>query len=115
MSLNIKHILKIYEGEIFIIVTLILVVLSLYFAISIAINASEGPNLRIERMQDGGLVSESSAQLGLLVGSKNGSKYHHPWCSGGKRIKEVNKLWFDSVEDAKRAGYAPAKNCKGLE
>lgn len=61
---------------------------------------------------------ETSLQLsdkGLLVASKNGSKYHYPWCSGGKSISEKNKVWFDSVEDARKAGYTPAANCKGLK
>ncbi|PIT96722.1 hypothetical protein COT82_01585 [Candidatus Campbellbacteria bacterium CG10_big_fil_rev_8_21_14_0_10_35_52] len=52
---------------------------------------------------------------GLLVASKNGSKYHFPWCSGGKSISEKNKIWFDSAEDARKAGYTPAANCKGLK
>ncbi len=52
---------------------------------------------------------------GLLVASKNGSKYHFPWCSGGKRISEKNKVWFDSTDEARKAGYTPAANCKGLE
>jgi hypothetical protein len=51
---------------------------------------------------------------GLLVASKTGSKYHLPWCSGAQSIKEVNKVWFSSKEEAERAGYAPATNCKGL-
>ena len=52
---------------------------------------------------------------GLLVASKNGSKYHYPWCSGGKSISEKNKIWFDSTEEARKAGYTPASNCKGLK
>jgi hypothetical protein len=52
---------------------------------------------------------------GLLVASKNGSKYHYPWCSGGKSISEKNKIWFDSTDEARKAGYTPAGNCKGLE
>ncbi|MFH1608762.1 MAG: hypothetical protein ABH951_01935, partial [Patescibacteria group bacterium] len=51
---------------------------------------------------------------GLLVGSKNGTKYHYPWCSGALRIKEENKVWFNSMEEARQAGYTPAANCKGL-
>ena len=51
---------------------------------------------------------------GLLVASKNGSKYHFPWCSGAQRMKEENKIWFESKEEAQSAGYEPAKNCKGL-
>lgn len=52
---------------------------------------------------------------GSVVGSKNGSKYHFPWCSGATRMKEENKVWFATIEDAKKAGYTPAGNCKGLE
>lgn len=52
---------------------------------------------------------------GLLVGSKTSDKYHFPWCSGAKRIKEENKIYFNSIEEAKAAGYSPAGNCKGLE
>jgi hypothetical protein len=51
---------------------------------------------------------------GRLVASKSGAKYHFPWCSGAQRISEANKVWFDSVEEARKAGYTPASNCKGL-
>jgi hypothetical protein len=51
---------------------------------------------------------------GQVVGSKNGSKYHLPWCSGAKTIIEANKVWFASKEVAEQAGYTPAGNCKGL-
>lgn len=52
--------------------------------------------------------------IGLYVASKNGTKYHLPTCSGAKRIKEENKIWFDSKQEAEKAGYSPAKNCKGI-
>jgi len=51
---------------------------------------------------------------GAYVGSRNGSKYHFPWCPGAQQIKEENKVWFSSVEEAQKAGYTPAANCKGL-
>jgi hypothetical protein len=54
-------------------------------------------------------------ESGKLVGSKNGTKYHFPWCSGAARITEINKVWFESAEEARAAGYTPAANCKGLE
>lgn len=53
-------------------------------------------------------------QSALLVGSKNGSKYHFPWCSGANRITEVNKVYFKNAEEAKAKGYTPASNCPGL-
>jgi hypothetical protein len=52
---------------------------------------------------------------GQVVASKSGTKYHLPWCSGAKTIKEENKIWFASYEEARKAGYTPAANCKGIE
>ena len=51
---------------------------------------------------------------GLLVAAKTGSVYYYPWCTGVSRISAANKIWFESESAARRAGYAPAKNCKGL-
>jgi len=51
---------------------------------------------------------------GGYVASKNGTKYHLPWCSGALRIKEENKVWFQTKEEAQAQGYAPAANCKGI-
>ncbi len=50
----------------------------------------------------------------IFVASKNGTKYHFPWCSGAQAIKDSNKIVFKSREEAQRAGYTPAANCKGL-
>ncbi|MBI4086620.1 hypothetical protein HY416_01410 [Candidatus Kaiserbacteria bacterium] len=59
-------------------------------------------------------TSSSPASEKRYVGSKNGSKYHLPWCSGAARIAEENKIWFSSKEEAEAAGYTPAANCKGI-
>lgn len=58
--------------------------------------------------------SQSQNGEGIYVASKNGTKYHLPSCSGAKRIKEENKVWFNSKAEAEQAGYEPAKNCKGI-
>ncbi len=50
----------------------------------------------------------------LYVASKSGTKYHYPWCAGAVNIKEENKIWFSSKEEAEKSGYSPASNCKGL-
>lgn len=57
---------------------------------------------------------ETEKQEALLVGSKNSDKYHFPWCSGALRIKDENKIYFSSQEEAKKFGYKPASNCEGL-
>ncbi|MFH1170833.1 MAG: hypothetical protein V1704_04715 [Candidatus Vogelbacteria bacterium] len=58
--------------------------------------------------------AKEATSTGALVGSKNGTKYHYPWCSGAQRIKEENKIWFASKEEATAKGYTPAANCPGL-
>ncbi|MEK7552742.1 MAG: hypothetical protein AAB505_01380 [Patescibacteria group bacterium] len=76
---------------------------------------------KIEEQREPVLIENSTTSdnvttksQGQVVGSKNGNKYHYPWCSGAQRIKEENKIWFTSVDEAKKAGYTPAANCPGL-
>ncbi|OHA04691.1 MAG: hypothetical protein A2934_01335 [Candidatus Sungbacteria bacterium RIFCSPLOWO2_01_FULL_47_10] len=68
------------------------------------------------------VVTNSSVSSGLTppsasgqyVGSKNSTYYHLPWCPGALRIKDENKIWFETKEEAESRGYVPAGNCKGL-
>ncbi len=60
-------------------------------------------------------VSARGVYTEVVVASKNGTKYHYPWCSGAKQISEQNKITFNSTEEARKAGYTPASNCKGLK
>lgn len=48
------------------------------------------------------------------LASKSGSYYHYPWCAGAQKIKEENKVWFNTKEEAEAKGYKPAGNCPGL-
>lgn len=54
------------------------------------------------------------AAVGQYVASKNGTKYYLPSCSGASRIKEANRVWFASKEEAEASGRTPASNCPGL-
>ncbi|MCB9805638.1 hypothetical protein H6775_00595 [Candidatus Nomurabacteria bacterium] len=49
----------------------------------------------------------------LIFASKSGTKYYYVWCSGSSRVKEENKVWFSSKEEATSRGYEKAKNCPG--
>jgi hypothetical protein len=51
---------------------------------------------------------------GQYVASRTGSVYYFPWCSGAQNIAPANQRWFQSEAAAQKAGYRPAKNCKGL-
>jgi hypothetical protein len=45
---------------------------------------------------------------GKFAGSKNGTKYYAPGCTGLNRIKPENIIWFQNAEDATLQGYTPA-------
>jgi hypothetical protein len=56
-----------------------------------------------------GTKPAGKAATGKFVGSKNGTKYYTPTCSGAKRIKPENYIWFKTEDDAKLQGYTPGK------
>jgi hypothetical protein len=56
----------------------------------------------------------SSNAPASIVASKNGTKYYSVWCSGAERIKDSNKVFFDSPLEAEKAGYGKASGCDSL-
>jgi hypothetical protein len=58
-------------------------------------------------------IKPTPVDLRVVASKAAGSKlYHHPWCSGAKRIKLENQLWFPTEADAISAGYTLAANCQ---
>jgi len=55
--------------------------------------------------------SDQTLSQPAYVASKNGTKFHHLTCPGASQIKESNKIFFHSPEEAERAGYTRAANC----
>lgn len=56
----------------------------------------------------------ATKETGKYVASKNGTKYYLPACGSAARIKEENKIYFMTKEEAEAAGYSPSSTCKGL-
>lgn len=54
-------------------------------------------------------VPPDVSELGALVGSVKGNKYHYPWCEHAQGL--TGKIWFSSSEEAHRQGYQPCKVC----
>lgn len=57
--------------------------------------------------------ASSGDSLGTFLASVNGTKYYHPSCPEVRRIKEENKIWFDTEEEAKESGYEPSACVQG--
>lgn len=54
----------------------------------------------------------SSAVQKNFFASNRGEKYYSVGCSAGKTIKEENRIYFNTEEEAERAGYTKSTNCK---
>ncbi len=61
----------------------------------------------IQEQQD----DTQTTAVGPFLGSINSDVYHYPSCGHAQRIKSYNQIWFNSVEEAKAAGYKPCKVC----
>ena len=59
-------------------------------------------------------IMEKNEAEARYVASKNGQVYHLLICPGAKQIKDTNKIYFDTKEEAEAAGLRPAANCKGI-
>ncbi len=46
-----------------------------------------------------------------VIASKSGKRYYFPWCSGLKRIKKENRVFFKNVEIAKQNGLTLSNTC----
>lgn len=54
-------------------------------------------------------VAGTQAQArGDFVASVNSDLFHHISCASVKRIKEENKIWFTSYDEAVADGYSPS-------
>ena len=117
---KIKLIIDIIENKDIFIALLIIFIATASFGLGRLSKIDENKkSLQIENFVEnkaliGDFSPENNNIKGNYVASKTGSKYHLPWCSGAQTIKEENKIWFETKEDAESRGYSPAKNCKGL-
>lgn len=55
---------------------------------------------------------DSSTQVeNRYVASKNGKLYYRVGCGSSSRIKEENKVFFDSKQSAEQAGFQASESC----
>jgi hypothetical protein len=55
--------------------------------------------------------STLSKENGTFMGSITSKKYHRLDCRYALKIKPENRIYFQSIEDAKGQGYLPCKSC----
>ena len=99
-------------------------ILALVFLVGLGIgfliNNNEPSQIIIDKNIKIGLPDSDSSQvidannykiLGNFLASINGKAYYPKDCAAANRIKEENRIWFDTKEEAEMQGYKPAQNC----
>ena len=89
--------------------------------IGLLINNNEPSQIIIDKNAKIGLPAQSDGQvtdtsnnykiLGDFLASINGEAYYPKDCAAANRIKEENRIWFNTKEEAEIQGYRPAQNC----
>jgi len=53
----------------------------------------------------------SNNKSGNYFASKRGKKYYSTACFAGKTIKQENRIYFSSADEAEKAGFTPSTSC----
>jgi len=59
------------------------------------------------------VANSAEYQVGSVIVSSRGKKYHFPWCPGAKTIKVSNRIVLTEAE-AKAKGYTLASGCSSV-
>lgn len=57
-------------------------------------------------------LKSASASTGRFFASSRGKKYYPEGCPAGSTLKEANKIWFETREEAEAAGYELSSSCE---
>jgi len=102
------------NDELFMVFLLVLIAVTSFGLGRMSVENGGGGSLERGIQQSASAGAFAPAEADTYIGSKNGTTYHLPWCAGALKIKEENKIVFNSKKEAEDAGYSPAENCKGI-
>lgn len=99
---------KITTIQIMSLLVTLLLIISFYFYLYFTISTNSKPLIYRE--------SEGVSQVNLnekstIFASINGTTYTFSWCQGANKIKEENKIFFSSEEEAIKYGRRLSKMC----
>ena len=57
-------------------------------------------------------TTSTANTIKTFFASNRGTKYYSIGCSGGKTIKQENRVYFATREEAERAGYTLSSSCR---
>ncbi len=116
---KIKLFLESEKGKDILIVIIVILVGLGSFGLGRLSKGNENPGIKIEypkeyllqnSEQEANILSSSTGKT--FFASNRGSKYYSIGCSAGKIIKQENKIYFATREEAERAGYELSSSCR---
>lgn len=123
---KIKHFLESEKGKnILIILVIILVGLGSFELGRMSVNSSQNsPTIELSSQEANVIKSTQNEVLEqkyefkgvdladrAYFASSRGTKYYPFGCSAGKSIKEANRVYFATEEEATKAGYSKSSSC----
>ena len=123
---KIKSFLESEKGKDILIVIIVILVGLGSFELGRLSNGGKSGGIKIEypreaeKQENGAILgAEYNAQAASAVStgknffaSTRGTKYYPAGCSAGASLKEENKVWFDTREEAEAAGYELSGSCR---
>ncbi len=73
--------------------------------------SSSQPDVALAVIEEVRQEEENRSEEGEFVASTSSKKYHLPECRYAVKIREENRIYFQSAEDAEDQGYEPCKVC----
>lgn len=76
------------------------------------LNVDKKDNIKVlEKDVKNQIIYTKTEEKGSVLASKSGKKYYFPWCSGVKRIKMENRIYFETELEAQDKGLTLSKTC----
>jgi hypothetical protein len=116
---KIKHFLESEKGKDILVVIIVILVGLGSFELGRLSKENTFQGLKIEYPAQNGEIIQANTQTAVsaISGGKNffassrGTKYYTISCSAGKTIKQENRVWFATSEEAEQAGYTLSSSC----
>lgn len=109
---KIKQFLESEKGkDILVIIIVILAGLASFELGRLSKNTSSGIKIEYPN-QEANVVSFVEFSEKKFIASTKGSKYYPLGCAGGQNIKQENKIYFATREEAEGAGYELSSTCR---
>ena len=117
---KIKQFLENETGKDVLIVIIVILVGLGSFGLGRLSKKAQNEGLRVEYTNEGASVINSlntsendlKQTSNAFFASSKGTKYYSVTCSAGKTIKQENRIYFNTREEAEGAGYELSSSCR---